>query len=147
MKRGHRFSKDEVLRYSLKPKSRTTVSAYYRKWREVEGIPTRCGNERCAFFAGTLVWNGKILPAVVDHRNGNRNDNTTQNLRLLCPNCDSQNDTRGGRNIGRIQNPTATGYEVANRDGTRDANVFPAGLGVTASLGSVTPVSETDEDA
>jgi transposase len=35
-------------------------------------------------------WNGNKLTFVLDHINGTFNDNTISNLRLICPNCNSQ---------------------------------------------------------
>lgn len=46
------------------------------------------------------VWTGKPITLVVDHVNGNPSDNSPENLRLLCPNCDSQTPTFSGRNKG-----------------------------------------------
>lgn len=46
-------------------------------------------------------WNGKPLTLVLDHKNGVNNDNRAENLRYLCPNCNSQMPTFAGRNIGR----------------------------------------------
>jgi hypothetical protein len=36
---------------------------------------------------------------VLDHINGVPNDNRLENLRFLCPNCNSQTDTFAGRNV------------------------------------------------
>jgi HNH endonuclease len=47
------------------------------------------------------VWQGKPLVMVLDHKNGNRLDNRLDNLRLLCPNCNSQQTTFAGKNKGR----------------------------------------------
>jgi len=44
-------------------------------------------------------WNGKQLILQLDHINGINNDNRLENLRLLCPNCHSQTDNFGGKNI------------------------------------------------
>lgn len=42
-------------------------------------------------------WNGKKLVLVLDHQNGIHNDDRFENLRLLCPNCNSQTSTFAGR--------------------------------------------------
>jgi len=44
-------------------------------------------------------WNNKPLSMVLDHINGVPNDNRLENLRFLCPNCNSQTDTFAGRNV------------------------------------------------
>jgi 5-methylcytosine-specific restriction endonuclease McrA len=41
---------------------------------------------------------GKIMPLILDHINGISNDNRIENLRFLCSNCDSIQDTYKGRN-------------------------------------------------
>jgi len=42
-------------------------------------------------------WQGKPLVMVLDHVNGVNNDNRIENLRMLCPNCNSQQPTFAGR--------------------------------------------------
>ncbi len=43
------------------------------------------------------TWNGKPLILTLDHRNGISNDHRLENLRWLCPNCNSQTETFCGR--------------------------------------------------
>ena len=56
---------------------------------------------RCYECALPPEWRGKRLVMVLDHRNGDRADNRLENLRLLCPNCNSQQETFAGKNRGR----------------------------------------------
>jgi hypothetical protein len=46
-------------------------------------------------------WRGSRLALVLDHINGDPRDHRLANLRLLCPNCNSQTPTFAGRNKGR----------------------------------------------
>ena len=51
------------------------------------------------FKCGQLPeWNGEVLTLVLDHKNGNSKDHRIENIRLLCPNCDSQQLTYRGNN-------------------------------------------------
>lgn len=56
---------------------------------------------RCALCGLLPEWQGKRLVLRLDHINGIRNDHRLINLRLLCPNCDSQTPTFAGRNKGK----------------------------------------------
>jgi hypothetical protein len=94
----------------------------------------RCDNPECSFHRKDLVWNGNALPLILDHSNGNSRDNRVENLRLLCPNCDSQLQTRGGLNKGRIQHLSEGGFEVHHRDGRRDAIVAAKGVSLSVSV-------------
>lgn len=42
-------------------------------------------------------WNGKPLSLQLDHIDGDRTNNTIENLRILCPNCHSQTPTFSGK--------------------------------------------------
>ena len=49
-------------------------------------------------ICGIEKWKGKFLVMILDHINGINNDNRLKNLRMLCPNCNSQQDTFCGKN-------------------------------------------------
>ncbi len=55
------------------------------------------------------IWQGQPLVLQLDHINGKRHDHRKENLRLLCPNCHTQTDTYGGKNIGRQHESRADG--------------------------------------
>lgn len=59
-----------------------------------EGVLTNV----CAICDQKATHNEKPLVMVLDHINGINNDHRLENLRMLCPNCNSQQDTFAGRN-------------------------------------------------
>lgn len=101
---GKKLHWREVLIYtSGKRRSQSTVRRCYMEWRADEGMPTRCDNPECIFHGLPPEWNGRPLPLILDHANGVNSDNRPSNLRLLCPNCNSQTPTLGGANKGRVK--------------------------------------------
>jgi hypothetical protein len=70
------------------------------------------------FHTQDLEWNGHSLPLILDHVDGVNVDNRPHKLRYLCPNCDAQLETRGGRNKGRVTVSTG-GFARRAIDGKR----------------------------
>jgi 5-methylcytosine-specific restriction endonuclease McrA len=54
----------------------------------------------CAICGITDKWNGMTLALIIDHIDGNAGHSSRENLRLICPNCDSQLPTFKARNRG-----------------------------------------------
>lgn len=57
--------------------------------------------KKCA-LCGITEWRGKRLAFNLDHADGDKLNWALTNLRMVCPNCDSQQDTFAGRNVGRL---------------------------------------------
>lgn len=125
MKQPKKRGRNDVLRYSPRPASRATVRRQYARWRVQQGLPVRCDMPNCAFHTQPLLWGGKHLPLILDHISGNNLDNSPGNLRLLCPNCDSQLSTRGGANRGRVLEAAEGKFVLLSRDGKRHYHLIP----------------------
>lgn len=55
-------------------------------------------NNLCAICKIPDTWNDKNLVLILDHINGDASNNKRDNLRCICPNCDSQLDTFKSKN-------------------------------------------------
>jgi len=82
---------DEIL---IKGKFHNTHRLKQRLIKE-NFLEYKCYMEGCNI---TDSWNGKSLVLRLDHINGDNHDNRIENLRLLCPNCDSQSEFFCGKN-------------------------------------------------
>jgi 5-methylcytosine-specific restriction endonuclease McrA len=139
----------DVLVYKHVPSGRRkNIRSYYNDYRNSHGIPVdRCDNPNCQFHTDPLLWNGQSIKMILDRVDGNSNNNRPDNLRYLCPNCDSQSPTRGGKNKNRIRDRKADSYLIFERDGTKNLNIFLRGETVTTQVGIVTADHGKDVEA
>lgn len=69
-------------------------------------------------------WQGKKLSLQIDHIDGNNTNNVVENLRYLCPNCHTQTETWGVKNVseeGRKRLKAAAKLGNAIRNGQMPA--------------------------
>ena len=128
-----------VLTLSPKKRHQGTVRRHYLKWRKEHDIPVRCDEPTCQFHTSSLLWNNRPLNLILDHKDGNRYDNLPSSLRLLCPNCDSQLQTKGGGNRGRVIRVVEGGYTLRNKDGS----IIEAATGWAAGHATASGAGET----
>ena len=136
-KKAKSTSWQTILCYRATKASQSTIRRYYEQWRQEHGLPRRCDNQDCTYYSSPLVWNNTPLPLILDHVEGNRRDNRPEMLRYLCPNCDSQLLTRGGRNKGRVMHTTENGFMLVSPDKTKHYTFFPSGGAVTGGSADI----------
>ncbi len=72
----------------------STYSRYHLKRRLLKN---KILENKCKICNLEPIWKNKELVMVLDHINGINNDHRRKNLRLLCPNCNSQTSTFAGK--------------------------------------------------
>lgn len=78
-------------------KNSTATQATLRRWYLKKRPP-----DRCDICGQNTQWNGENLTLILDHIDGDNHNNLLENLRYICPNCDSQLPTYAGRNNKRL---------------------------------------------
>lgn len=91
--KGRKFTKEAIALEKVMIKNSTYSRGTLKKRLLRDGI---LKNE-CAICEQKGEWHGQKLVMVLDHINGVRDDHREENLRMLCPNCNSQQETFAGR--------------------------------------------------
>jgi len=113
---GKENSRPEYKYCSNKCQQEFQYQSYIKKWKdgEIKGLNTiglvsspikrylrrRFGNKCCLCGWSKINQETGIVPLIADHIDGNWQNNTEGNLRLICPNCDSLNPTFAALNKG-----------------------------------------------
>ena len=61
-------------------------------------------DNKCSICGLPNIWNEKELHFILDHIDGDASNSSRENLRLICPNCDSQLDTYKSKNKKSARN-------------------------------------------
>ena len=69
--------------------------------RTIRAYVLKKQNNKCAICNCLPEHNEKPLTFIVDHIDGVFTNNIPENIRVICPNCNSQTDTFAGKNIGK----------------------------------------------
>jgi hypothetical protein len=77
-------------------------------WSSTNGLKKRLIEEgllanECSLCGLKDRWKGKPIVMILDHINGENNDNRIENLRIVCPNCNSQLETHCGKNKKKVK--------------------------------------------
>lgn len=96
-------------------------SSYNRSRLKERLIQEGLLENKCSICEMAPIWNDKIIVFILDHISGVSDDNRIENLRLVCPNCNSQLDTFAGRHKRKIykceqcEEETSRGRKFCNK--------------------------------
>ena len=62
---------------------------------------------RCCQVCNHTDWNGVDIPLEVHHLDGDRLNNTLENLQIICPNCHALTETYRGKNNTKSKSPVS----------------------------------------
>lgn len=91
--KGRKFTKQKIPLEEVMIKN----STYSRSCLKKRLIKQNILINKCDICGLEPFWNNQKLIMVLDHINGINNDHRLENLRLLCPNCNSQTETFAGK--------------------------------------------------
>lgn len=96
--KGKQHNKGRPLDYYL----RSGVSSNSNQLRK-KIISVGIKNHRCE-SCGLEYWLNEVIPLELHHKDGDRNNNSIENLMVLCPNCHTQTETYKGKNVRKWRN-------------------------------------------
>lgn len=90
-----KFKKDSFYKYYI---NNQTEFCEVRNMRFIKPHILKEQNNKCIICNNLNEWNNKEIIFILDHTDGDASNNLRENLRLVCPNCDSQLDTYKSKN-------------------------------------------------
>ena len=112
--KGRGWSKDKVIHNTIKiplftilvENSNYLGTSRIKKRLIKEGLK----EDKCE-ICGISEWQGKPLSLQLHHINGVNNDHRIENLQILCPNCHTQTDNYGSKNIKSVRETIKLGTD------------------------------------
>lgn len=109
--RTHKFCSIDCSQAHASTKKDTLRDERYNNWLNGEDLGVKYPRSLIREFVikrdgykcnccGITEWNCKQISLWCDHIDGNATNNHPSNFQLICPNCDSQQDTFGAKNTG-----------------------------------------------
>jgi hypothetical protein len=95
--KGKTLPKKDVNYYLTKDSERAITTNSLRQKLLAQGIK----DHRCEKCNGT-DWQSQKMPLELHHIDGDRHNNTLDNIQLLCPNCHALTDNYRGKNKSRV---------------------------------------------
>lgn len=85
--------------YKIDKVNKKIESGEYVYSRTIRSYLLRTRSNKCQ-ICHNETWMDKPIPVIMDHIDGNSDNNSLDNLRLVCPNCDAQLPTYKSKNKG-----------------------------------------------
>lgn len=106
---NHKFCSIDCYRADKTAQKEKLFEERYTKWLNRESTEGRSWIRKFVIkrdgdvcnICGITDWNGKPISLWCDHIDGDATNNDPDNFQMVCPNCDSQQDTFGAKNTGR----------------------------------------------
>ena len=109
--RTHKFCSTQCSKEARKVNSEQLFEQRYSDWLVGKELDVKHPRKLIREFVikrdgykcnccGIAEWNGKDITLWCDHIDGNATNNHPSNFQMICPNCDSQQDTFGAKNTG-----------------------------------------------
>jgi hypothetical protein len=93
--RGGDKKEKTLQHYLVKGKHLTINGNRFKEKLYKAGLKER----KCEMCGQGEIWMGKKISLILDHIDGDRQNNLLDNLRIVCPNCNASLPTHCGRNI------------------------------------------------
>ena len=94
-------------------------STYARKDLKRRLLKNGMLENKCLLCGLEGEWQGKKLVMILDHINGVNDDHRYENLRMLCPNCNSQQETFSGRQNKKKYNCVECGGSITKHSDSK----------------------------